>query len=75
MGTISCHSYQTYATGMKKAIYVEASVIYMYAKYQLYPPQGFLDEEFLNIYPKINPLCCLATNEIQRFEKKKSHEM
>ena len=33
MGTISCHRNQSYATGIKKAIYVEANVITMYAKY------------------------------------------
>ena len=41
MGTISCHSNQSYATGIKKALYVEANVINVYAKYQLYPPNGF----------------------------------
>ena len=42
MGTISCHSNQSsYPTGMKNIIYVEANVINMYAKYQLYPPYGF----------------------------------
>ena len=40
MGTISCHSNQSYVTGIKKALYVEANVINMYAKYQLYPPNG-----------------------------------
>ena len=29
MGTISCHSNQSYATGIKKALYVEANVINM----------------------------------------------
>ena len=42
MGTISCHSNQSYATELKKnTLYVEANVINMYAKYQLYPPNGF----------------------------------
>ena len=41
MGTISCHSNQSYVTGIKKALYVEANVINMYAKYQLYPPNSF----------------------------------
>ena len=41
IGLISCHSNQSYVTGIKKAIYVEANVINMYAKYQLYPPNGF----------------------------------
>ena len=69
MGTISCHSNQTYVTGIKKALYAEANVINMYAKYQLYPPNGFWEEVFLNIYTNINPLCRLATNQIQRFGK------
>ena len=41
LGTISCHSNQSYVTGIKKAIYVEANVINVYAKYQLYPANGF----------------------------------
>ena len=41
MGTISCHSNQSYVTGIKNAIYVEAYIINIYAKYQLYPPNGF----------------------------------
>ena len=41
MGTISCHSNQSYGTRIKKAIYVEANVINMYAKYQVYPPNCF----------------------------------
>ena len=42
MGTISCHSNQSsYRTGIKNIIYVEANVISMYAKFQLYLPYGF----------------------------------
>ena len=41
MGTISCHSNLSYVTGIKKALYVEVNVINMYAKYQLYSPNGF----------------------------------
>ena len=41
IGTISCHCTQSYVTGIKEAIYVEANVINMYTKYQLYPPNGF----------------------------------
>ena len=33
MGTISCHSNQTYVTGIKKAFYAAANVINMYAKF------------------------------------------
>ena len=69
MGTISCHSNQTYVTGIKKALYAEANVLNMYAKYQLYPPNGFWEEVFLNIYTNINPLCRLATYQIQQFGK------
>ena len=42
MGTISCHSNQSsYPTGIKNTIYVEANVINMYSKCQLYPLYGF----------------------------------
>ena len=42
MGTISCHSNQSsYPTGIKKANYVEANVLSMYAKFRLHPPYGF----------------------------------
>ena len=46
MGTISCHSNQAYVTGIKKAFYAAANVITMYAKYQLYPTNGFWEEVF-----------------------------
>ena len=46
MGTISCHSYQTYVTGINEAFYEEVNVINMYAKYQLYPTHGFWEEVF-----------------------------
>ena len=42
MGTISCHSNQSsYPTRIKKATYVEANVLSMYAKFRLHPPYGF----------------------------------
>ena len=42
MGTISCHSNQSsYPTRIKKAAYVEANVLSMYAKFRLHPPYGF----------------------------------
>ena len=41
MENISCHSNQSfYRTGIK-AIYVEANVLSMHAKFQLIPPYGF----------------------------------
>ena len=50
MGTISCHSNQTYVTGINEAFYAEANVINMYAKYQLYPTNGFWEEVFKHLY-------------------------
>ena len=42
MGTISCHSNQSfYPTGIKTTTSVEANVLSMYAKFQLHPPYGF----------------------------------
>ena len=42
MGTISCQSNQSsYPTGIKNTTFVEANVLSMYAKFQLYPPYGF----------------------------------
>ena len=42
MGTISCHSNQSSnPTGIKKATYVEANVLSMYAKFRLQPLYGF----------------------------------
>ena len=42
MGTISCHSNQSfYPTGIKNTTFVEANVLGMYAKFQLHPPYCF----------------------------------
>ena len=42
MGTISCHSNQSpYPTRIKNTTFVEANVLSMYTKFQLYPPYGF----------------------------------
>ena len=47
MGTISCHSNQSsYSTGIENTTFVEANVLSMYAKFQLHPPHGFLEEDF-----------------------------
>ena len=48
--TIRCYSNQSsYPTGIKTTIYVEANFLSMYAKFQLHPPYGFL-EDFFNIF-------------------------
>ena len=59
MGTISCHSNQSsYPTGIKNTSYnIEANVLSMYAKFRLHPPYGFWEEDFLNIFTKIDPFC------------------
>ena len=42
MGTISCHSNQSfYPTRIKNTTFVEANVLSMYAKFQIHPPYGF----------------------------------
>ena len=42
MGTISCHSNQSfYLTEIKNTTYVEANVLSMYAKFRLHPLYGF----------------------------------
>ena len=47
MGTISCHSNQSfYPTKIKNTTFVEANVLSMYAKFQLHPPYGFWEDDF-----------------------------
>ena len=47
METISCHSSQSsYPTGIKNITVVEGNVLSKYAKFQLYPPYGFREEDF-----------------------------
>ena len=42
METLSCNSNETsWATTIKRIIYVETNVMKMYAKFQLHPPYGF----------------------------------
>ena len=42
MGNISCHSNQSSnPTGIKNTTFVEANVLSMYAKFQVYNPHGF----------------------------------
>ena len=51
----------------KNIIYVEANVMNMYAKFQLYSPYGFWGEDCLMIFRKITLYVAMATNQIQRF--------
>ena len=42
MGTVSCHSNQSfYPTGIKNTTFEEANVLSKYAKFQLHPTYGF----------------------------------
>ena len=51
MGTISCHSNQSfYPTGLKNTTFTEANVLSMYAKFQLHPPYGFREEDLNHFY-------------------------
>ena len=53
METLSCHSIEsTWTTTIKSLIYVEANVMNIYAKFQLHPSYGFL-EDFGKIFSKI----------------------
>ena len=48
METLSCHSNEiTWATIIKNIIYVETNLMNTYAKFQLHPPYGFWEENFL----------------------------
>ena len=38
---------------IKNTIYVDANVMNIYAKFQLHPPFGFLEEDFLIFFSKI----------------------
>ena len=39
----------------------------MYAKFQLYPPNGFWGEDFWIIFRKFTLYVAMATNQIQQF--------
>ena len=65
METLSCHSNES-----KNAIFVEAIVINIYAKFQLYPPYGFWGNDFLIFYRKLNLSVVMAISQIQRFGQK-----
>ena len=68
METLSCHSNEsTWATTIKNIIYVEASVMNMYVKFQLHPPYGFWGEAFWIFFRKFTLYVAMATNQIQRF--------
>ena len=71
MGTISCHSNQTsYLTGIKNTTFVEANVLSMYAKFELHPPYGFLEEFFLTFLRKLTLFAAPTTNQVHRFGQK-----
>ena len=57
METLSCHNNisndSTWAMTIKNIIYVEANVMNIYAKFQLHPPYGFWEEDFLIFFSKI----------------------
>ena len=54
METLSFHSNEnTWATAIKNKIYVEANVINIYEKFELYPPYGFWEEDFWIFISKI----------------------
>ena len=42
----------------------------MYAKFQLHPPYGFWEEDFLNILRKSTLFATPTTNQIHRFRQK-----
>ena len=55
MGTLSCHSNQSfYPTGIKNTTFVEANVLSMYAKFQLHPPYVSEKKIFKHFY-EIDP--------------------
>ena len=52
----------------KIIIYVEANVMNIYAKFQLHPPYGFLEEDFFLYFSrKFSLSVAMATNQNQRF--------
>ena len=70
METLSCHSNETtWVMTIKNIIYVETTVMNMYAKFQLHPPYGFWGEDFLIIFRKFTFYVAMETNQIQRFGK------
>ena len=54
----------------KNAIFVEANVMKISAKFQLYPPYGFWADDFWIFFLKFSHLVAMATNQIQRFGQK-----
>ena len=54
----------------KNAIFVEANVMNISAKFQLYPPYGFWGEHFSILFRKFSLSVVMATNQIQLFGQK-----
>ena len=68
METLSRHSNEsTLATAIKNAIFIEANVMNISAKFQVYPPYGFWGEDFLIFFCKFILSVAMATNQIQQF--------
>ena len=68
MENLSCHSNETtWATTITNIIYEGTNVMNMYAKFQLHPPYGFWEEDFLIIFQKFTLDVAMATNQIQLF--------
>ena len=51
----------------KNTVYIAANAMNIFAKFQLHPPYGFLEEDFLNICRKFSVSVAMATNQNQRF--------
>ena len=70
MEILSCHSNKsTSATALKNILLVEANVMNVSVKFQLYPQHGFWDD-FRIFFLKLSLSAAMATNQIQRFGQK-----
>ena len=64
METLSCNKKKK----KKKTIFVEANIMTIYTKFQLYPPYGLWGEDFLIFFfRKFSGSVVMAINQIQRF--------
>ena len=66
-----CHSNESsWTLTINSITFAEGNVISLYAKFQLHPPYGFWEEEFLIFYRKFTPYVAILTNQIKRFGQK-----
>ena len=73
MKNLSCHSNESAkAMAIKNVSFVDANVMNISAKFQLYPPLNMASEEliFLYFFHKFSLCVAMATNQIQRFGQK-----